>query len=269
MESISDPELTVEIIDPTIDSEVTQSDIIEIFGGEQQLVEYTAQSLANIIHKIKILKPFIKVLGVARDWALMKHKVITFEKELSKMSKQIDKLRQSGEFNTEYYKSEEFISTIKFLVDGIERAHTDDHIANLRRAYINLLNIKNYEVNLKHKYAELASITTPYHISILKSISEVMGQLSEDDKKTKWVTVEGAVAELSKNNQKITYSDAAFLIRELEKLGLVECDFGDENRFKDIPDYNKWTIPLLLDRNIVARPTGFGLQFLRMVQEEY
>lgn len=264
-------EATDEILAVDLDHEISPQEVQEVFGGEQEVINFTAGVIANVVNKVKILKPFTKVMGLAHDWSLMKHKVTVYEKQMKKLSSQVDELRSLGEFNEKYFYSEEFISSLKYLRDGIERSYSEESIANLRRAYVNLLNSKFEYLELKSKYAEVASVLTPLHICVLDAIVEIYSKVDNKDKMRKCVTATGAFKQLIKNGKTIVYRDAAFIMRELEKEALIVCiKTSEEEFFKSHPEINKEEFNKieLTDCLIGARPTTFGIQLLNLVKNE-
>jgi hypothetical protein len=283
-------------------------------------------------------------LGIAKDWTLMQRKIVLYEKQIKTLQENIEQLREQNRFNYDFANTEEFVTTNLYLTEGIEKSHSDDQIDNLRKAYVNLLDTENGQLNLKSKYMEIASHMTPEHVSLLGQIIRIIDDLEKSEEphsiRTKGVTLSGAMRELSSKNQSFTADQAAFLIRELEKNNLVVCDSGrgdqyrgtiyegtfhiqgdyeftkvdvltelrkkgwidkdgkiqdklimQADKFKESldPKFNNIADDLLkflnqlnqtysevrnspmsqyLDMNIIAKPTGFGKSFYKMITDE-
>ncbi len=216
---------------------VSEDDVKEVFNKEDDLINYGAKALAQIVNKIKPLKPFLRILGIAKDWGLMQRKIVLYEKEIIKLSEDVKQLRAEKKFNDYYYNSEEFVTSTLFFTDGFEKSNSNDQVGNLRRAYVNMLHNKNEDVNLKSKYIEIASRLTPQHISILGQIIKIFDDIETNEgrelSRNKGVTISGAIRELSEKGMILSSDEVAYLIRELEKNNLVECEIaasGDQYR---------------------------------------
>lgn len=221
--------------DLVLNKNITEKEIQEIFWWEEEIVKYTAKEVLPIVKKIPILKQWITVLWVMKDWSLMKRKIVQYEQEINRLSDQLEKLNQQEKLNYNFINTEEFINNTLYLTEWIERTYDKEQIDNLRRAYINLLKDENAELNLKSKYMEIASKITPFHISILKEIVKVFDDLYwKEDKisaRRKWVTVQWASKELLKNN-KLNISDISYLIRDLEKYNLITTETWNWEQYK-------------------------------------
>jgi hypothetical protein len=236
----------VKLDESTFDEEITEEDVKRVFNNEKDVVDYTAKILANIINKIKTLKPILNVVGIAKDWTLMQRKIVIYEKQIDKLRRDIEYLKQNGRFNYKFANSEEFVTTNLYLTEGIEKAHSEDQIEYLRKAYIRLLDSDKSELNIKFKYIEIASKITPEHISILGQVIKIIEALEEKDgpqsTRGKGVSVYGALFELNQKRKIFNSEQAAFLIRELEKYNLLECSHIFIDSFRGQIDEQKLSI---------------------------
>lgn len=221
--------------DLVLNKNITEKEIEEIFWWEEEIVKYTAKKVLPIVKKIPILKQWIAVLWVMKDWSLMKRKIVQYEQKINQLSDELEKLNQQEKLNYNFINTEEFINNTLYLTEWIERTYEEDQIDNLRRAYINLLKEENAEINLKSKYMEISSKITPFHISILEEIVKIFDDLYwKEDKITarwKWVTIQWASRELLKKT-KLNISDISYLIRDLEKYNLITTENWNWDQYK-------------------------------------
>lgn len=221
--------------DLVLNKNITEKEIESIFWWEEEIVKYTAKKALPIIKKIPILKQWIAVLGVMKDWSLMKRKIVEYENKINQLSQELEDLNTQEKLNYNFINTEEFINNTLYLTEWIERTYEEDQIDNLRRAYINLLKEENAEINLKSKYMEIASKITPFHISILEEIVKIFEDIygKEDKVTARWkgVTIQWASREILKKTQ-LNISDISYLIRDLEKYNLITTDNWNWDQYK-------------------------------------
>lgn len=218
-----------------LNKNITEKEIEDIFWWEEEIVKYTAKKVLPIVKKIPILKQWIAVLWVMKDWSLMKRKIIQFEQKICQFSDELEKLNQQERLNYDFINTEEFINNTLYLTEWIERTYEEDQIDNLRRAYINLLKEENADLNLKSKYMEIASKITPFHILILEEVIEVFENLYWNENKIevrkKSVTIYWATSKISKKT-KLNISEISYLIRDLEKYNLITTNNSNWDEYK-------------------------------------